>query len=564
MLKALIVDDEKITRDSLKEYIGWEELGVPIVETARNGLVALEIAQQLNPPDIILCDIKMPIMDGIEFASKIRELYPDCKIIFLSGYSDKEYLKSAIKLKAISYIDKPINIKEITEILKETIQICNEEKKNKFKSEKINQEHIKNIPFLSQQMTLDLVNYKNNPDELKEKYGDTFSHFFSIKNYIVVCVIFNWRFEISTKEANAIEQNIFQTLYNKISGASSPVNFGHSKTVNDPNKFSGATSTLNFDHSKTVNFLSGFTEKNILTFIFDLPDNPENFIQNDMLSPIKDFLISNSQDLFTVSIGVSKPSNDFSLIPELYLNALTASQMQFYLGVNRIIFHKDILPTGFFNEEDVTSPFKLSLKKGSHLEASDMIRKLTQHKMTAMNKNIDYVKNEYFNLLLVILLVNGENEFTNKIEETKKGYVWREIDNFTTLPELSDYLLSYIEACFTPTSEKDAVIEKINSIKKYIEEHYFENKISIQSIANYAYLSHTYLCAFFKKFTGKTVNEYITEVRIEKSKVYLKDNRIKLYEIAINIGFTDANYFSYLFKKNTGFTPSEFREKFYS
>jgi two-component system response regulator YesN len=98
---------------------------------------------------------------------------------------------------------------------------------------------------------------------------------------------------------------------------------------------------------------------------------------------------------------------------------------------------------------------------------------------------------------------------------------------------------------------------------KFIRDNFANKKLSIQMIADNTYLSKTYLCSFFKKSTGKTVNEYIMEIRIEKAKELLKENRVKLYEIATNIGFNDSNYFSAIFKKYVGCTPSEFREKYY-
>ena len=123
MLNILIVDDEKKTRDGLIKHIPWTKLGNFTLYEAENGLQAIEKAKETHP-DIVISDIRMPKMDGIEFAKQLRELYPQCKIIFFSGYSDKEYLKSAISLKAISYIEKPMDIDEISAVIKETVNQC--------------------------------------------------------------------------------------------------------------------------------------------------------------------------------------------------------------------------------------------------------------------------------------------------------------------------------------------------------------------------------------------------------------------------------------------------------
>ena len=112
MVKILIVDDESYTREGILDTISWEDLSITEVKEAFDGINALEILENYEP-DIILTDVRMPRLNGIELSFKARELYPSCSIIFMSGYSDKEYLKSAIHLKAISYVEKPIYLYEL-------------------------------------------------------------------------------------------------------------------------------------------------------------------------------------------------------------------------------------------------------------------------------------------------------------------------------------------------------------------------------------------------------------------------------------------------------------------
>ena len=107
-MKLLIADDELLTREGLASSIDWESLGIHQIFQADDGIRALHIAK-LHEPDIILSDIRMPRMNGIEMVEKLAEVLPDTSIIFMSGYSDKEYLKAAIKLKAIDYVEKPLN-----------------------------------------------------------------------------------------------------------------------------------------------------------------------------------------------------------------------------------------------------------------------------------------------------------------------------------------------------------------------------------------------------------------------------------------------------------------------
>ena len=120
-MKLLIVDDEKLTREGIISSIAWESLGVSEVYQADDGVRGLELAKEIEP-DIVLSDVRMPRMDGIEMSSRLKELFPNINIVFMSGYSDKEYLKAAIRLKAISYVEKPIDPQEIEDAITESLR----------------------------------------------------------------------------------------------------------------------------------------------------------------------------------------------------------------------------------------------------------------------------------------------------------------------------------------------------------------------------------------------------------------------------------------------------------
>ena len=120
MIHLLIVDDEQITREALMECIDWAGIGIGRVETARNGVDALA-RLACFVPDILLCDVRMPKMNGIELAEQVRRLVPACRIIFLSGFSDKEYLKSAIAVQAVQYLEKPLNFPQIEGVVGQTV-----------------------------------------------------------------------------------------------------------------------------------------------------------------------------------------------------------------------------------------------------------------------------------------------------------------------------------------------------------------------------------------------------------------------------------------------------------
>ncbi|HWT74162.1 MAG TPA: response regulator [Mobilitalea sp.] len=120
MIRLIIVEDEKVIRKGIEKHIPWEDMGVNEVRAAENAEEAFKICREFSP-DIIISDIKMPGLSGIELCQKFRESLPDSQIIFISGYSDKEYLKAAISLGAISYVEKPINISELSEAIHKAV-----------------------------------------------------------------------------------------------------------------------------------------------------------------------------------------------------------------------------------------------------------------------------------------------------------------------------------------------------------------------------------------------------------------------------------------------------------
>lgn len=127
MLKVIIIDDESLTREGLSNFIDWKSHGFDVVGTADDGLNGVELAV-IAQPDLAICDIRMPHMDGLEMAAQINELVPHCRIVFLSGYSDKEYLKSAIKLQAVDYLEKPIDLELLVSLLSKVKKEINDEK----------------------------------------------------------------------------------------------------------------------------------------------------------------------------------------------------------------------------------------------------------------------------------------------------------------------------------------------------------------------------------------------------------------------------------------------------
>jgi two-component system response regulator YesN len=528
----------------LREVFSWEQLNITTVLIAKNGLEALELLKE-NRPDILLTDVRMPKMDGLELAEHIRRIYPDCKIIFLSGYADKDYLKKAIHLKAVNYIEKPINPDEIKAVIQETVALCLEEYQKNQQLLQLQNSLTERQSYLRQTLVLDLIqgstdNTTARIAQLTAKYTNTFPNLSSDYRYQVAYLTLHWEPGLEPTLKEQSKETLLQLFSSSNPGFAPECLAGFDELGNLILIIPGK---MGVDRFGAASGTAGF---------FDAM----NLFRN-ILEKVRKI----AADHFTAFIGIGTGPECIDQIPESYRTAVTAAAYQFYLGSNQIYSYNAINDTPFQIERHQFNLFKEYLNKDNQEAAEELVGQLTNQALICRDRNIDRVKNIYFHLLMVVFEVALERELIDPFGKDEKSYFWQEIDGKRTLKELSEYVITSIRGIFSRLDEQDGASRKAYEIMRFIRENYADKELSIQTIGAHVYISPTYLCAFFKKTTGKTINEFITEVRIEKAKQLLKDSRIKLYEVATSVGFTDVNYFSTLFKRNVGYTPSEFRGK---
>lgn len=520
-MNIFIADDERNIRENIKEFIPWEKTEISKIVTAKNGIEALEL-MAVDQPDILLSDIRMPKMNGIELANEVHKLYPRCIIIFLSGYADKEYLKSAIDLQAISYVEKPLDINQILEILlkAQNMHIQRETQNLNFLNF---QKYINDSqPGIRQEWVRKFYRHKGDVSKIEHAEPLLIDDFLANDSYQSIIIKLSWDPGLETAHIKGLQEQIL----------------------------------FKFNEVKWNNLLiCGFISDDYLLIISRRSLSEDD--QNDIKSIICDILPEYSCSL-SIAVGSPLPSlsESFGEIDTLR----KISWLQFY---DRQWLH--LINAETFNPLNVSPELISSLI----ISFDSIDSESTAEKIEKLKREIKHFKDPDMTRL---------QDFYNSIyEKCLGGLKMKESGKYATLlaselckidiPHHDDDFEIYhnrFEEMVLSALGKVEDFEQNGSrgtkIMNYINSNYSNNNLSVDLLAEEFGLSPTYLCSIFKKATDKTLHQYITDVRIEKAKDLLMKSNDKIYEIAKNVGFLDTNYFSTIFKKYTGVTPLKYRK----
>lgn len=515
-MKVLIIDDEKLTREGIISTVNWDMIGIYEILEADDGINAVALAK-LHKPNIILSDIRMPRMNGIEMYKEIYALYPSTSIIFMSGYSDKEYLKAAITLKAISYVEKPIDTKEIELALKNAVEIQN--------------------TYLKNQLSLHSLNKYN-----QSKLGLQLIYPSSNANH-----------QVYIRELNSLGYQIRPTT-----------------------EFTTLIITLKTNVSilpdQFLNELYTIIETTILNYSFEyiLSIKNDQFIilhlfRNDRTKESKLIIICNTLSNYLKKsyyhyIAVGKTVIGIQHVYASYNIAVSLLQSSFFYDYNSVITSSYNTMPSITSHSYIAKFTELVVHKNYE---ETLITSNELYELLKNNQHIlpNYAKDIYYRLF-TILFETAASFHIIPFQDENSSTILDFISKDNNLTELHNMLLSKIEQFFICLFHKKKDNVTIYAIKEFISNHYNNETLSVKDISESVYLSSSYVCTLFKNETGKTLNQYLTEYRMEKAKNLLKDSRYKITDISSKVGYSDGNYFGKTFKKLVGLSPSEYREHF--
>ncbi|MGL6201408.1 MAG: response regulator transcription factor [Lachnospiraceae bacterium] len=514
-MKLLIVDDEKLTREGLCTSISWEKFGISQVFQGDDGIHGLELIKQ-HHPEIVLTDVRMPRMDGITMAERIQELYPDTSVIFMSGYSDKEYLKAAIKLKVIRYVEKPIDVSEVEEAIGEALV---------------------NIEFARRTRSSEQRRHQENRGQL----ALSILYEFALEKQEVRCLLDTLDLEIE-------DHTYFFTLI---------IEFLHPvlelRKEDIKNLLQRFGEIAKAQKRKVLYALKG--ESHLILHVYH---NEEERARTDTY--LSEYWQQELNGFGHFFIARGRTVQGAANVYQSYNDAVILLQSVFFHDQDSILVELEHRGTAVVLENRLEE-WKGALRERDEPKCNAIITAMYNELQSSHNLLPSQVKDIYYKYFMQLEAALNQNYALAATPLAESETIWGRIEKCKTLSELSRLLLEQTGQMFKIYHRESEENPIILQIKDFIRKNCAVDTLSVKDISEQVYLSPSYVCTLFKNETGQTLNQCITEYRLELAKEMLENPRNKISDIAGAAGYGDANYFSKTFKKNVGLTPSEYREK---
>lgn len=543
MLKIFLAEDEVVVRETIKRMIPWEELGFELVGEAADGEMALPLLLR-QQPDLLITDIKMPFMDGLTLARLAKKEIPGLKVVILSGYDDFNYAKQAIGIGVEDYLLKPITKNALIERLSEIRSRYEHEKTQKEYYEKFQRE---------------MQAYEKN----------------SSRDFFEALVGGSMDMMEVYKRAEKLGLDIVAEAYNVLIF-----------TMNCDEDFSGQRDEYSSWEAESLelleNFFAGHSSamlfrSNIFSYGVLLKGQRETIEENTRACVDEIRKILSRQDgRREWFLAVGQSVERLSQIQKSYHTASRAFSQR-YLYDENILYYDEMEtmehPGGQAETEDnaylqkvdvnALNPAILQkfLSNGLQEETENFVKDyfyaIGQEPMESLVFRNYVILNVRFS---VISFIKGLGCDTNEMESADTEEVLAESGK--NMESAIAYAKKMISQAIGIRDQNSG--NKNRSILKtavdFIDSHYMDEEISLNTVANVANVSSNHFSALFSQNMGQTFIEYLTTLRMNKAKELLRCTGMRSSEIAGEIGYKDAHYFSYLFKKTQGMTPSDYRK----
>ena len=537
-IKVFLVEDEMVIRRGIKNSIDWEKEGYIFCGEASDGELAYPMIIK-EKPDILITDIRMPFMDGLELCKLVKKELPNIKILILSGYDEFDYAKEAIRLGVTEYLLKPISSGKLLEALNGVSESIRREKEDKDLVRKYMEE------------------MRENTEHEKQKFFEQM-------------MAGNLSMADALETGKKYEMSLSAGMYNLLL---------FRFTLGEENRKSGELL------GEAEYAIEKLTER--LEYVFEFQRGVEGWaflLMADNEEQMSERVKELSKDLeeimknySTIAYfgGIGQPVARLRELEESFREAERALAARFTMELNRIISVEDIRMaqnvdtlddieiTSFGEIEKTRTMLEKFLNNGAEDEIDEFvdvyINELPEENLKSVLMRQYIIMDAYIVMMSFCEKIEGiEGEMQAQSEELKNS-----MKTIQTVEEIKNYIRMLLKKIIgvRDTISGRRYSDIIEIAKDQIRKTYMSDEISLNTIAAEVGMSPSYFSSIFSKEMGKTFVEYLTEIRMDRAKELLMCSSMKTSEIGYEVGYKDPHYFSYIFKKTQNCTPKEFRAR---
>lgn len=549
MYKLILADDEEDVREGLLHLIDWDSLGYRIMETAENGREAAELVEK-HVPDVVVTDIQMPFMNGLQLAEWIREKYPATKIIILTGYEEFEYAQKAIRLGIDEYVLKPFSAGELADILRKVKNQIDEEMAAKENVQLLTEHYRKNLPILQSQFLSSLVSRRLPEAEICEK-SEHYNLELGGSGYMVSVIRIDTAPTRRAVSARSLEED--DSSHRSLS----------LKDTNDKQLQLFAVLNIADEIVQRNPFDKAFIHHDEVVLL-SINRTGEESIADRTLDLLEEIRFSVERFLkLTVTVGAGSAIWHLSDAVISYEDAQKALDYRVILGGNKVIWIEDVETRQYvpLTIDDVREKELIRcLKVGSDQELENLLEELFSSLAGSSASYQDFQLYLLEILTTVIKVAKDIQVDLDKLFGDGTGF----LGQFAKFAHADEAKSWFLEVCkklknFIASDRQSSYNKLVDEAKEYISANFGDNEISITKICQHLHISSGYFSNIFKKETKMTFVNYLMGVRMDAAQELLATTDLKAFEIAERVGFADPNYFSFCFRKKFGVSPKEYR-----
>lgn len=537
-IKVFLVEDEMVIRRGIKNSIDWEKEGYIFCGEASDGELAYPMIIK-EKPDILITDIRMPFMDGLELCKLVKKELPNIKILILSGYDEFDYAKEAIRLGVTEYLLKPISSGKLLEALNGVSESIRREKEDKDLVRKYMEE------------------MRENTEHEKQKFFEQM-------------IAGNLSMADALETGKKYEMNLSAGMYNLLL-----FRFTLGKENRKSGELLGEAEYAIEKLTERLEYVFEF-QRGVEGWAFLLmADNEEQM--SERVKELSKDLEEIMKNYSTIAYfgGIGQPVARLRELEESFREAERALAARFTMELNRIISVEDIRMaqnvdtlddieiTSFGEIEKTRTMLEKFLNNGAEDEIDEFvdvyINELPEENLKSVLMRQYIIMDAYIVMMSFCEKIEGiEGEMQAQSEELKNS-----MKTIQTLEEIKNYIRMLLKKIIgvRDTISGRRYSDIIEIAKDQIRKTYMSDEISLNTIAAEVGMSPSYFSSIFSKEMGKTFVEYLTEIRMDRAKELLVCSSMKISEIGYEVGYKDPHYFSYIFKKTQNCIPKEFRAR---